>query len=115
MPCAILFLDVAKAFDMVSHQSLFRVASVVGLHPPLLSYLGNFYQSSIIQLPDTFIQCRKGVWQGNPISPVLFILVIDDILQASLPTIWFNLDGQKIDCLAYTDDLVLLAERPARL
>ncbi|ETE61099.1 hypothetical protein L345_13152, partial [Ophiophagus hannah] len=35
-PCAMLFLDIAKVFDTVSHHTLFRVALAAGLPPPLV-------------------------------------------------------------------------------
>ncbi|KAL7975812.1 hypothetical protein Chor_008348 [Crotalus horridus] len=114
-PCAMLFLDVAKAFDTVSHQTLFRVAVEMGLPPPLVNYLKHLYSQSTVRLADKATKCGRGVRQGDPLSPLLFIMVMDDIVRKTLPEVGFDLDGQRVDSLAYADDLVLLAEKSPRL
>lgn len=113
--CAMLFLDVAKAFDTVSHQTLFRVASAMGLPPPLVNYLRHLYSRSTVRLTNKVTTCGRGVRQGDPLSPLLFIMVMEDIVREALPEVGFNLDGQRVDSLAYADDLVLLAEKSPRL
>ena len=42
-PLNIAFLDIKKAFDSVSHESLLLVAGRMGVPPPLLGYLGELY------------------------------------------------------------------------
>lgn len=114
-PCAMLFLDVAKAFDTVSHQTLFRVASAMGLPPPLVNYLRHLYSRSTVKVADKVTKCGRGVRQGDPLSPLLFIMVMEEIVREALPEVGFDLDGQRVDSLAYADDLVLLAEKSPRL
>lgn len=63
----------------------------------------------------TTTKCGRGVQQGDPLSPLLFIMVIEDIIKASLPNVGFDFNGQRIGSLAYADDLVLFAEKSSRL
>lgn len=55
------------------------------------------------------------MWQGDPMSPILFILAIDRVVKAAIPEIGVQLGGVKMDTLAYADDLILCTERPERL
>lgn len=110
VPCAMLFLDVAKAFDTVSNKSLFRVAYKAGL-----PHLRHLYKHSTVQLAGTTTQCGRNVRQGDPLSPLLFIMVIEDVLRTPLPDIGFNLNGHQVGSLAYADNLVLFAKKSSRL
>ncbi|KAG8136277.1 hypothetical protein E2320_009251 [Naja naja] len=110
-----LFLDIAKAFDTVSHHTLFCVAVAAGLPPPLVSYLRHLYERSTVQLEGTTTTCGWGVWQDDPLSLLLFIMVIEDIITASLPSVGYDLDGHQISSIAYTDDLVLFVEKSPQL
>ena len=42
-PLNIAFLDIKKAFDSVSHESLLLAAGKMGVPPPMLGYLGELY------------------------------------------------------------------------
>lgn len=114
-PCVMLFLDITKAFDTVSHHTLFRVAEAAGLPLPLVVYLCHLYERSTVQLAGATTSCGRGVRQGDPLSPLLFIMVIEDIVAASLPSVGYDFDGHRINSIAYADDLVLLAEKSPRL
>ena len=43
-PLALAFLDVAKAFDSVDHESLLLEASRKGIPPHIMAYLGQLYE-----------------------------------------------------------------------
>lgn len=45
-PLNIAFVDVKKAFDSVSHQSILVAAARLGVPPPFLGYLHEFYSDA---------------------------------------------------------------------
>ena len=47
-PLNIVLLNISKAFDLVSHYSLLIVVHRMGIPPPFLDYLCEFYSRSII-------------------------------------------------------------------
>ena len=49
--------------------------------------------------------------QGCPLSPLLFNLIIDELIEKLKRTnIGIELGGEKICCMAFADDLVLISE-----
>lgn len=50
--------------------------------------------------------------QGDPLSPIPFILTMDNVEAASRPDIGISLGEHIVDAIAYADDLILLAETP---
>ncbi|KAA3673246.1 uncharacterized protein DEA37_0011154 [Paragonimus westermani] len=112
---AAVFLDVSKAFDSVSHETILRNAESYGAPPHLLKYLGNTYQVSRALIGTDFVTCKRGVRQGDPLSPLLFIMAMDEVLRGALPELGYSIGSCVVDAIAYADDLVLFAENPARL
>ncbi|VDP32110.1 unnamed protein product [Echinostoma caproni] len=112
---AAAFVDVSKAFDTVSTNTILRAAQRQGLPPPFVSYLKRLYEGSSVQLLTTTIRCGRGVRQGDPLSPLLFNAVMDEVIGGSLPLLGVEVGGRRIGALAYADDLVLFAENESRL
>lgn len=46
---------------------------------------------------------------------MLFILVMDRAVRAAILALGVELGGNRVDALAYEDDLLLFTERPERL
>jgi hypothetical protein len=69
LPLNVVFLDISKAFDSVSHQSILIAAKIMGVPPPLLSYLHEFYSRSQTQIRVRGKKSEpiyvKGVKQGD--------------------------------------------------
>jgi len=78
----ILFLDFCKAFDTVEHRFLFDSLEMFGFGSNFISAIKMLYKdinSSIIINHNTSKRfcIHRGVRQGCPISPFLFILVVE--------------------------------------
>jgi hypothetical protein len=111
------FIDFRKAFDSVPRERLLARLNRLGFHGNFLRLLKNMYDSSHVQfLIDgqltPSIRTHRGVLQGDPFSPTLFGIVIDEVIErlgADTSTRVPTLNGQRVFALLYADDLVLLA------
>lgn len=108
-PTALLLLDLSKAFDTVDHNAILRAATKAGIPPPLLHYLSHQYSTATVKLGEVTIPVNRGVRQGDPLSPLLFILVMEEVVAWAKRDLGVLLGSVKIDSLAYADDLVLAA------
>lgn len=97
-------LDIAKAFNLVSHQALTVALQELGAPPPFAHYLTNVYTLSTTTLHfaqhnSSLLLVRQGVRQEDPLSSFLFCLVIGQILR-SLSAVGFPLVSIKLQHLA---------------
>ena len=91
----VIFLDISKAFDRVWHKGLLAKLPMFGLHHTLINWIGSFFsdRSNAVRV-DGFLSnlhsINAGVLQGSVISPVLFILFMNDLLTSSLRLLAFT-------------------------
>ena len=110
-----VFMDVKKAFDSVSHDALRKAYIKADLPAGLITLLEDMYVNNTTILsadPNrNLIKLRRGVLQGDPLSPVLFNLVMDDVVSGLSPHYGAELGtGTKITNLLFADDAVLFGE-----
>ena len=82
IPGAILLLDIEKAFDSVSHNFLLNVLKYFNFGDKFIHWVKMMYfERKSYVINNGFltppISMSKGIFQGCPISPYLFLLVIE--------------------------------------
>ena len=110
------FVDFQKAFDSVWHDGLFRKLENLGINGNFLNLIINIYKHTkcavkINKSTTQFFDYNKGVLQGNPLSPILFNLFINEIFKTvKNEDSMLTLDGTHFfNALMYADDLILLS------
>ena len=119
-PLNIAFMDMKKAFDSVSQQSILVAAARLGVPPPFLTYLRELYGDAQTRLRigtklSEPIKLGRGVRQGDPMSVHLFNAVIDLSLDSLGPELGTEIGGVKVNHNAFADDIALIARSPAGL
>ena len=112
------FIDYAKAFDYVDHNKLWRIIKEMGIPDLLICLLRNLssYQEATVRTghgTTDWFQIGKGVHQGCILSPSLFNLYAEYIMQNARldeAQAGIRIAGRNISNLRYTDDTSLMAE-----
>ena len=80
----VLFTDNAKAFDSIHHDFILRVLRKQGFPvwfvKTIESLLSGVKVNPVLS-PHTWIDIKRGVKQGCPLSPILFVLIYDPLIR----------------------------------
>jgi hypothetical protein len=112
-------LDISKAFDSVSWTFLLEIMKKMGFGQIWYDIISGLLATSSTQIllngiPDWFIAHQKGLRQGGPLSPILFILIMDIL---SILVQWATEEGHlqplayrklKHQIFIYADDVIFL-------
>lgn len=114
-PVYACFLDLSKAFDLVSYDILWSKLAKAGVSREIIAIFNHWYsnQSNFVRwanaLSDEYrLSC--GVRQGGLTSPRLFNLYMDDLIgELSSMHVGCHIDGVSFNNISYADDMVLLS------
>ncbi len=112
---ALLFLDQEKAFDRVNHGVLLKTLGRFGFGAGFISWVKIIYSNAATRLDiNGFLTARipllSGVRQGCPLSPLLYVLVIELLalrLRSNPNIVGFSVCGERIVSSHYSDDAVI--------
>ena len=111
----VTFVDIARAFDTVSHESVDRALQIQSAPYHIRGLLRELWVGVDTQIEVSGevsepIPMRRGVKQGCPLSPLLFNLVINEFVSGLDRGFGYTLPcGTKVAVLAFADDLVLVS------
>ncbi|KAL0829286.1 hypothetical protein ABMA28_004096 [Loxostege sticticalis] len=114
------FIDYAKAFDSLKHESVWQSLREQGIQNSYVNIIKNIYSESkarirLESIGETF-PIEKGVRQGDPLSPKLFTAVLEQLFRKlDWGHLGLNINGTRLSHLRFADDLVILEEDPLTL
>lgn len=115
-PAVLLKLDFAKAFDTVNWKGMFAVLQARGFDDRWIGWLSSILTSSksavlVNGCPGPWITCRRGLRQGDPIFPYLFLLVAETLqrlIRSCAEIKHPTKDGLPCAVLQYADDTLIV-------
>ena len=117
----IVFTDLAKASDTVSHKSIAKGLRCKGVPEQLISAILEMYFNSNTSITvrgktTRRISINAGVKQGCPLSLLLFNLILDELIEKLKGLgIGIKINDQLISVMAFADDLVLVTEHSSHM
>ncbi|GBP92567.1 Retrovirus-related Pol polyprotein from type-1 retrotransposable element R2 [Eumeta japonica] len=119
-PLYLAYVDYAKAFDSITHDSIWQALKHQNIPDIYINIIKNIYIKSTSRVKldrlGPKINIRRGVKQGDPLSPKLFIAVLQNIMKDLK---WegkgINIDGKYLSNLRFADDIVLFSTSSKQL
>ena len=120
IPLCVSFVDYEKAFDSVQTQSILTSLQEQGIEDVYIDILKHKYTDSpvIVHLhkESEQIRIKRGVRQGDTISPKLFTATLESIFRRLN---WENkglkIGGELLSNLRFADDIFMCTETPQEL
>jgi hypothetical protein len=119
---ALLKLDIEKTFDKVEHEVILQVLNQKGFPDKWVQWIHGILNSGtsvfLNGTPGKVFHCKREVWQGDPLSPLIFVLATDllqsilnkakdnDLLKLPLNVGYTN----DFPIIQYVDDTLLIIE-----
>ena len=112
-PTYVLLLDNMKAFDSVDHKYIFAILNQIGLPDWVITVIKSLFNDIRVtpmvgRGKGGWISILRGVKQGCPLSPLLFVLIYDTYIRRLLQKMPQAEDEQ---ICAFADDLMQITKQ----
>ena len=113
-------MDYEKAFDSVQTQAILTSLQEQGIEDVYIEILKDIYTDSSVTVhlhkESEKIRIKRGVRQGDTISPKLFTATLESIFRRlNLENKGMKIDGEFLSNLRFADDIFLCTETPQEL
>ena len=112
------YLDLNKCYDSIEHWVIEYILNLYGINSEFTELITNIYSNNNTSIitghgETENISINRGVKQGCPMSPLIFLIIIN-------PLLWwieerctgYNISNLDIKLLAFCDDLILISQNP---
>jgi len=119
-PAYMCFVDLKQAFDKVRLGDVITILQEKGVSKPYLHLIKdiNWETKTRIRVNEELtdeIQTPTGIRQGDSLSPALFNVIMDKIIEAVKRKPGYQLGSLNIQIVCYADDAVLIADSEDKL
>lgn len=114
-PAFLCLIDLEKAFDRVQLQDVVHILYNRNIPLKIIKLVEDIYTRNKIEarvnseLTDP-IDVTTGIRQGDSLSPLLFNIILDEIIKQVKTKRGYRMGNREIQILCYADDTVLIAE-----
>ena len=111
-----IFLDLEKAFDRVIRKKLWNIIKKILKNKKLVRVMQALYKENTMvfnlgEFVTEEVELNNGLRQGCQLSPIFFELYEEEtIIRLLISALGVKIGNSNLPCLAYADDIVLLAE-----
>jgi exonuclease III/ribonuclease HI len=115
-PLYIAYIDIKKAYDSVEHWGIQQTLRHYKFNESYINLIQQIYKDNHTQIITPYgltegVNMQKGVKQGCPLSPIIFNIFLNPLLEKiEQTTTGYRMEAQTTRVLAYCDDLVLISE-----
>lgn len=107
--------DVSKAFDSVPYAAIVPALERKGIPSQLAEYISKMYEHCLTEIKSeegqVRIELKRGVNQGDPLSPLVFNLIIEPaIVKVQCQTQGVDVDRVTVSAMVFVDDLVCIGK-----
>lgn len=116
-----IFVDFKEAFSSIPHSVIWTALETAGVPAQVTAlikelYTGNTMSVNTADGSTKAFPMERGVRQGDPLSSILFLIVIDHVIKAADNAgEGIKAFGETIHSLAFADDLVIVGRTPEDL
>ena len=119
-PLFVVFIDYQKAFDSINREAIWRALRRRRVPEKITNLIKQGYNGFSCRVLHHNVKSQpfetiSGVRQGCLLSPLLFLLVLDDVMrnaidvESSRGLLW-NIFGERLEDLDFADDIALIAQ-----
>ncbi|EYC23371.1 hypothetical protein Y032_0015g2612 [Ancylostoma ceylanicum] len=113
MPLCLTFIDLKKAFDTVETEAVLEALGNQGVPTQDIRIFRELYSNFTTRISpfydDITIDVRRGVRQGDTVSPKLFTATLEDVMRRlEWDNMGVRVDGRLLHHLRFADDIVLI-------